>query len=82
MSKTPALQVQHTFFSFLFFLFFLFIYFFHFLTSLYDYDVKILNLAFYRGRDQNKTIFSEVRYSPQASNQAKLTTIDKLNTAE
>ena len=36
----------------LFFLFFL-----HFLTSLYDYDVKILYLAFYRGRDQNKTIF-------------------------
>ena len=57
-------------------------FFLHFLTSLYDCDVKILNLAFYRGRDQNKTIFSEVRYSPQTSNQAKLTTFGKLKTAE
>ena len=43
---------------FLFFLVFFFLFFFlHFLTSLYNCDVKILNLAFYRGRDQNKTIF-------------------------
>ena len=39
------------------FLFFLGFFFFTFLTSLYDYDVKIRNLAFYRGRDQNQTIF-------------------------
>ena len=39
------------------FLFFLVFFFLHFLTSLYDCDVKILHLAFYRGRDQNKTIF-------------------------
>ena len=55
MSKTTALRVIYT--SFSYFLFF-FIYFFYISwASLHDYDVKIVNLTFYGERNKNKTIF-------------------------
>ena len=56
--NTSFAGAAHFLFFLGFFYFFMFLFLrFHFLTSLYDYDMKILNLAFYRGRDQNKTIF-------------------------
>ena len=65
--------------SFLSWFFLFFFIFFHFLTSLYDYDMKIPNLAFYRGRDQNNTIFF---LKLDIVHRRQIKQFDKLNTAE